>query len=145
MPRRHVAATNRLVRTGGFLWKSFSLQQNFVAATSRTNSVWFDFCDLLQRQNSVRETKIFTKILQYTPSDLSLQRVAATCCCNLSPNVYRPLKMAATVYERDNCDSATCCCNLSPVVCSRSQSRPKKNRPTSSKWPPKIALALRSL
>ena len=58
------------------------------------------FCDLLQRQNSVSETKIFTKIFQYTRSDLSLQlvarpvhmewSVAPTCCCNLSPSVYRP-------------------------------------------------------
>ena len=37
--RRHVATTNRLVCTGEFLRKSFSLQQSFVAATSRTNSV----------------------------------------------------------------------------------------------------------
>ena len=29
--------------TGEILWKSLSLQPNFVAATSRTNSVWFDF------------------------------------------------------------------------------------------------------
>ena len=36
------------------------------------------FCDLLQRQNSVAATKIFTQILQYTRRDLSLQRVAAT-------------------------------------------------------------------
>ena len=38
------------------------------------------FCDLLQRQNSVAATKIFTQILQ---------SVAAT-SCNLSPSVYRP-------------------------------------------------------
>ena len=46
------------------------------------------FCDLLQRQNSVAETKIFTKILQYTRSDLSLRRVASPCCCNQSPDLY---------------------------------------------------------
>ena len=40
------------------------------------------FCDLLQRQNSVAATKIFTQILQYTRRDLSLQRVTATCCRN---------------------------------------------------------------
>ena len=39
-------------------------------------------CDLLRRQNSITATKIFTKGLQYTRSDLSLQKVAATCCCN---------------------------------------------------------------
>ena len=49
-----------------------------------------NLCDFLRRQNSVAETKILTKILQYTQSDLSLQRVAATCCFNLSPSMYRP-------------------------------------------------------
>ena len=36
----------------------------------------------------------FHKIFQYTWSNLSLWRVAATCCCNLSPSVYQPLKIA---------------------------------------------------
>ena len=30
------------------------------------------FCDMLLRQNSVAETKIFIKIVQYKQSDLSL-------------------------------------------------------------------------
>ena len=34
---RHVAATNRIVFTGDFSWKSLSQQHNFVAATSRTS------------------------------------------------------------------------------------------------------------
>ena len=46
------------------------------------------FCDLLQRQNSVAATKIFTQILQYTRSDLSLRRVVPTCCCNYLPDLY---------------------------------------------------------
>ena len=50
--------------------------------------IWF-FCDLLQRQNSVAETKIFTNISPDTRSDLSLRRVVATYCCNLSPSVFR--------------------------------------------------------
>ena len=33
MLRRHIAATNRFVCTGEFLWQSLSLQQNFIAAT----------------------------------------------------------------------------------------------------------------
>ena len=48
------------------------------------------FCNVSLRQNSVAETKIFTKILHYTRSDLSQRRVIATCGCNLSPSVYRP-------------------------------------------------------
>ena len=51
---------------------------------------------MLLRQNSVAETKIFTKILQYTRSDLSLRRAVAICCCNLSPSVYRPLMYRAS-------------------------------------------------
>ena len=54
------------------------------------------FCNVLLRQNSVAETKIFTKILQYTRSDLSLRRAVTTCCCNLSPSVYRPLMYGAS-------------------------------------------------
>ena len=46
------------------------------------------FCDLLQRQNSVAAIKIFTQILRYTRSDLSLRGVAATCCCDYSPDLY---------------------------------------------------------
>ena len=36
-------ATHGFVCTGKFLWKSLSVQQNFVGATSRTNSVRFDY------------------------------------------------------------------------------------------------------
>ena len=87
---RHVAATNRFVCTGEFLWKSLSPQQNFVAATSRKKSNQTESVRLVVATNSVAATKIFTKILQYTRRDLSLQYVAATCRCNLSPSVYRP-------------------------------------------------------
>ena len=48
------------------------------------------FCDMLLRQNSVTETKIFTVILQYTQSDLSPWCVAVTHCCNLLSSVYWP-------------------------------------------------------
>ena len=44
---------------------------------------------MLLGQNSVAETKIFTKLLPYKRSDLSLRRVVATCCCNLSPSVFK--------------------------------------------------------
>ena len=39
----HITVTNPFMCTGKCLWKSLSLQQNFVAATSHTKSVWFDF------------------------------------------------------------------------------------------------------
>ena len=52
------------------------------------NQIRQNLCDLSRRQNSVAKTKIFTKFLQYTRSDLLLRCVAATCCCNLSPDLY---------------------------------------------------------
>ena len=49
--QQHVAMTRcsdkSLRGRGEFLWKSLSLQHNFVASTSRTNLVWFDFLRLV--------------------------------------------------------------------------------------------------
>ena len=99
--RRQVAATCRGDAFHGQIASCVleNFVKIFVAAT--------DFCrrklfwDLLQRKNSVAETKIFTKILHHTRSDLSLRRVAATCCCNQSPDLYTwsdlsPRRVAAT-------------------------------------------------
>ena len=88
--RRHVAATNCFMCTGEFLWISLSPQQNFVAATSRKKSNQTESVRLVAATKFCCSGKDFHKFLQYTLSDLSLQRVAATCCCNLSPRVYRP-------------------------------------------------------
>jgi len=60
--RQQVAATNHFVCTGEFLQKFLSPQQNFVIASSRTESIRLNFV----------ETKIFAEILQYTQSDLLL-------------------------------------------------------------------------
>ena len=87
---QHIMETNHFVCTGEILWKNLSLQQNFVAATSHTNSVWFDFLQHVAATKFCCRAKIFTKILQYTRSDLLLRRAVATCCCNVSPSVYRP-------------------------------------------------------
>ena len=95
MSRWHVVVTNCSVCTGEFLWKSLLLQQNFVIATSCTNSVWFDFLWL------VGVTKIFTKILQYTWSDLSLWPVASLCCCNYSPDLYAWSDLLPVICCRD--------------------------------------------
>ena len=82
MSRRHVAATNRFVCTGEICENL--CRCNRILSPQQVAQIQSDliFCDLLQRQNSVAETKIFTKILQYTRSDLSLRRVASPCCCN---------------------------------------------------------------
>ena len=81
------------------------------------------FCGLLQRQNSVAATKISTQILQYTRSDLSLRRVAPTCCCNYSPDLYTrsglsPRIVAATY--RLVCTDQLVTDNLL-IMCSRSE------------------------
>ena len=56
-------------------------------------------CDLLQRQNSVAEAKIFTKIPQYTRHLLPLF-VAMTCCCKLLPSVCRPLRIQPSFFPK---------------------------------------------
>ena len=100
--RRHVAATNRFVCTGEFLWKSLSPQQNFVAATSRKKSNQTESVRLVAATKFCCSDKDFHKFLQYTGSDLSLQRVAATCCSNLPPGVYRPGSATRweTIFQR---------------------------------------------
>ena len=82
--RQQVAATNHFVCTGEFLQKFLSPQQNFVIASSRTESVRLNLCNILRQQNSVAETKIFAEILQYTQSDLLLWLGAL----HLLPNLY---------------------------------------------------------
>ena len=57
---------------------------NIIIAPIQSDSILWD---LLQWQNSVEETKIFTKILQYKQRNLSLRCVEATCCCNLSVSI----------------------------------------------------------
>ena len=70
--RQQVAATNHFVCTGEFLQKFLSPQQNFVIASSHTESIRLNLCNILRQQNSIAETKIFAEILQYTQSDLLL-------------------------------------------------------------------------
>ena len=74
-----------------FCEKYLCLQnRNFVAATSRKKSNQTESVRLVVATKFCCSDKDFHKILQYTWSDLSLQRVSTTCCCNLSPSVYRP-------------------------------------------------------
>ena len=58
------------------------------------NQIRQNLCDLLWWH---AETKIFTKILKYTQSDLSLRRVTTTCRCNYklySPNLHTQSDMS---------------------------------------------------
>ena len=84
MLRRHIAATNRFVCTAEILWKSLSLQQNFVTATSRTDSVWFDFfaaccCDKILLQGQRFSQKFSSTHEAICRCDVSQRHVAATC------------------------------------------------------------------
>lgn len=56
------------------------------AATIQTDLI-FQLCDLLQRQNSIVETKIYKKIFQIV-SDM--KQFTATWCSDMSFSVYRP-------------------------------------------------------
>ena len=85
--QQHVVATHRSDKSlcvyWRDLWKSLSLQRNFVAATTRINSVWFDFLQhVAATKLCCRDKDFHKKFSIYTRSDLSLRRVVATCCCN---------------------------------------------------------------
>ena len=83
-----------------FFGEKFSQQQNFVAATSRTNSVSSDFL------RHVAATKIFAKIIQYT-------RVTAACYCKLSPCVFRPKLAIKMTIDLDKSTSSHSLCSYS--------------------------------
>ena len=118
MSLRHIATTNRFVCAWEFLWKSLSLQQNFVAATcckksNQTESVRLvavtKFCcrDKDFHKISAVHTKRFVAamcrrnmLLQLVAGPVHTEwSVAATFCCNLSPSAYRPLLLFAHIFE----------------------------------------------
>lgn len=80
--RRHVAATNRFLCTGNF-FENICLQ-NRILSLQRVakNQIGLNLCDLLQRQNSVAATKIFTKILS-----VRMERFVAAMCHLVSTNL----------------------------------------------------------
>ena len=80
--RRHVAATNRFLCTGNF-FENICLR-NRILSLQRVakNQIGLNLCDLLQRQNSVAATKIFTKILP-----LRMERFVAAMCHLVSTNL----------------------------------------------------------
>ena len=111
--QQHVAATRCSDKSLREYWrifvKIFVAATEFVAATSRTDSVWFDFLRLVAatkfcggdkdfRKNSPVHTKRFvaatcrlTLLLQLVARPVHTEwSVATTCCSNLSPSVYRP-------------------------------------------------------
>ena len=110
---QHVAATRRSNKfhreNRRILSKILSLRQNFVAATCRRKSNWFNFVRHVAATKFCRGDKILIdlppKIEVFTPGHLSLQPIAAMSaydlsldcthkamrCSDLSPRVFRPL------------------------------------------------------
>ena len=98
--RQQVAATNHFVFTGEFLQKFLSPQQNFVIASSCTESIRMNLCNILLQQNSVSETKIFAEILQYAHSDLLLTW-CTTCCPTCTQGVQRSVAVTCRIVCSD--------------------------------------------
>ena len=94
---RHVVATNRFECTGEFLWKSLSLQQNFVAAKSRTNSVWFYFFRTCCSDKTLLRRQRFSQKFSST--------LEAICRCDVSPHrvaaTSRPTCTHEVIFRRD--------------------------------------------
>ena len=111
--QQHGEATHRSNKSLRVYWrifvKIFVAATEFVAATSRTDSVWFDFLRLVAatkfccgdkdfHKNSPVHTKRFvaatcrlTLLLQLVARPVHMEwSFAATCCCNFSPSVYWP-------------------------------------------------------
>ena len=65
-------------------------------ASAKEREIKRNLCDLLRRRNSVGETEIFTKILRYTRSDLSLP-----CVDSLRSKRFRLVLEERKTKERD--------------------------------------------
>ena len=91
---QHNVATHCSDKSLRVCWRIFVSLCNRILSPQQVAQILSDliFCNMLLQQTSVAETKIFTKILQYTQSDSSLRCVAVTCCCNLLPSVYLTFK-----------------------------------------------------
>ena len=91
---QYIVATHRSDKSLRVCWRIFVSLCNRILSLQQVAQILCDliFCNMLLQQTSVAETKIFTKILQYTQSDLSLWWVAVTCCCTFSPSVYPTFK-----------------------------------------------------
>ena len=82
LSRPNDTATNRsVVCTGEFFVKIFAVSATEFCRGNMSAHNWIIKSDRICA-NPVAEKKIFTKILPYTRSDLSLRCVAATCCFN---------------------------------------------------------------
>lgn len=89
LPLQHFAATNDSMCTGRKI--SYCSKLRGTLQQQIGSCVLDNFCKNLC-QFSVMKTKIIiAKLFQYRRGDLSLRSVAATCCCDSSPSVFRPL------------------------------------------------------
>ena len=108
--QRHVTAINRFVCSGEFVWKCLSLQHNFAAAICYKNSNQTEFMRLVEATKFCCRDKDFQKI-----SPLHLKRlVTAMYRCNMC------LQLVAGPVHKEWSVAATCCCNWSPDLLTRS-------------------------
>ena len=105
---QHVAATrrsNKFCRVNKrILLKILSPRQNFVAATCRTKSNWFDFVRHVAATKFCRGDKILinqaSNVEAFTPGDLSLQPIAAMGACDLSLDCTHKAICCSNVLQR---------------------------------------------
>ena len=106
--RRQIAATRRSNKfdlvNRRILSKILSPLQNFVAATCRTKSNWFDFVQHFAVTKFCRGDKILINrprnVEVFTPSDLSLQPIAALSAYDLSLDCTHKAICCSNVLQR---------------------------------------------
>ena len=84
----------------------FMSQQQIALCVSATEFCHYNKMHLIL-YDPVAETKIFTKILQYTCIDLLPRHVASMCCCSVSASDFRPLLLNFFVADCDYSQRAT--------------------------------------
>ena len=87
------------------------------------NQIRRNLCDLLRRQNSVAETKIFTKIFQYTRSHVSL-----VCVASISVWFWRKERRKNRIFDFGRARNGTTA-NFRTVFDSRSETTRKRLLP----------------
>ena len=86
------------------LLKILSPRQNFVAATCRTKSNWFNFVRHVAATKFCRGDKILinqaSNVEAFTPGDLSLQPIAAMSACDLAFDCTHKAICCSNVLQR---------------------------------------------
>ena len=96
--QKHVAVTRRSGKSLGVYWTIFA--KIFVAATCRKKSNPTEFVQLVAATKFFCRDKFSSQNLLYTRSHLSLRCVAATCCCNYSPDLHTKSDLSPRLVAR---------------------------------------------